>query len=297
MPKIAYIEKRFNSTSKVVIEQANAIIDEYRLQGFDLTLRQLYYQFVARDLIPNKFTEYKRIGSIVNDARLAGLIDWDALKDMTRNLRGLQHWSSPTQILDAAIRGYRRNMWETQSEYVEVWIEKDALIGVIEAVCNEFDVSYFSCRGYTSQSEMWNAAQRIESVAAGKHATILHFGDHDPSGMDMTRDIRDRLDLFLPGLVNVTRVALTMDQIDEYDPPPNYAKLTDSRANDYIAEYGDSSWELDALEPAVIANLIRESIEPLRDLPAWNETKSLESEHRSLLGTLRNDLANRIGEA
>lgn len=98
MPKISYIEKRFRSETLEIIDQANAIITEYEAQGFDLTLRQLYYQFVARDLIPNTQRDYKRLGSIVNDARLAGLIDWASIVDRTRNLRALGHFESIERI-------------------------------------------------------------------------------------------------------------------------------------------------------------------------------------------------------
>src|SRR5512139_1588276 len=161
MPKVCYVPKSFSSNSMSIIEKANEIIAEYARLGFDLTLRQLYYQFVSRALIPNKDTEYKRLGSIINDARLAGLIDWDAITDRTRNLRSLSHWDDPGDIIYSAARSYHINRWEDQEYRVEVWIEKDALVGVIEGVCTDLDIPYFSCRGYTSQSEMWAAAQRL----------------------------------------------------------------------------------------------------------------------------------------
>jgi len=271
MPKIAYKNFNFAKATNAVIYQANEIIEDYQAQGFELTLRQLYYQFVARALIPNTEQSYKRIGSIINDARLAGLIDWDALEDRTRNLRGRTHWNSPSDIMDAVGRSYFKNMWSNQEYRPEVWIEKDALIGVIEGVCNELDVPYFSCRGYTSQSEMWRAGQRLERhVKNGQQPLLFHLGDHDPSGMDMSRDIADRLELFMGG-TQFNRIALNMDQIAQYGPPPNPAKIEDSRAAGYIKLYGRESWELDALEPRVLADLIRSHIESYRDLTKWNE--------------------------
>lgn len=282
MPRIAYIEKNFQADTLEVIGQANAIIDDYLAQGYQLTLRQLYYRFVATDLIPNNMRSYKRLGSILNDARLAGHVDWEAIEDRTRNLEEVSHWATPAGIIRAAANSYRVDKWENQPIYVEVWIEKDALAGVFERVCTAEDVPWFSCRGYTSQSEMWSAAQRIANRAGDRDAVVLHFGDHDPSGIDMTRDIQDRLELF-GATVDVERIALNYDQVEEYDPPPNPAKLTDSRAKGYIAKHGRSSWELDALEPTVLAALVREEVHALRDDDRWEVDVEREEEEREAL--------------
>ena len=285
MPKLKYINKDFGAAARETISRANAIITEYAEQGFALTLRQLYYQFVARALIPNTFRSYKRLGTIVSDARLAGLIDWDSIQDRTRNLKRNSHWSSPGQIIRSAASGYEIDKWADQAYRPEVWIEKDALLGVIEGVCVEDDVPYFSCRGYNSQSEMWAASQRmLRSAGDGQQPIVFHLGDHDPSGKDMTRDIEDRLEIFCgTGAIELQRLALNMPQVQEYNPPPNPAKVTDSRAADYIAKYGDESWELDALEPAVLVELVREAIDSIRNHPAWDEAKAEEEEGRRLL--------------
>lgn len=287
-PRRCYVAKNFAPSTLAVIDHANAIIAEYVDQGYDLTLRQLYYQFVSRDLIPNKQSEYKRLGSIVNDARLAGLIDWNAIADRTRNLRSLAHWSDPSEIVEAVADQFRMDKWATQPYRVEVWIEKDALVGVFERVCHELDLPLLSCRGYTSQSEMWGAAQRLRRhAAAGKDVLILHFGDHDPSGIDMTRDIAERLTLFEAPL-DVRRLALNMPQVEEYEPPPNPAKETDSRFMGYIKTYGDESWELDALEPNVLAQLVRDEVFSIRDVDAWAAAVEEEDEHRRLLQAVSN---------
>ena len=283
MPVIAYIDKSFTRASLSVIEKANEICAAYAAQGFDLTLRQLYYQFVARGLLPNKDTEYKRLGQIVNDARLAGLLDWRYIVDRTRNLRALSHWETPGGVLDSAAWGYRTDRWASQPHRVEVWIEKDALVGVIAGVCERLDVPYFSCRGYTSQSELWGAAQRlIRHAKRGQDPIIIHLGDHDPSGIDMTRDIGDRLALF-GAEVTVRRIALNMDQVRHYQPPPNPAKLTDARASGYIARHGDQSWELDALDPATLDALIELTIRDYRDQGLWErESAAMEADRDRL---------------
>jgi len=123
---------KFRKSSLLVIEQANNIIDEYVGEGFDLTLRQLYYQFVARDLITNNQSSYKRIGSIINDARLAGMIDWDSIKDRTREYKDVSHWTSPEEILEVYSEHFKMDTREDQQDYVEVWVEKEALAGIVK---------------------------------------------------------------------------------------------------------------------------------------------------------------------
>lgn len=283
MPRICYQTTNFRPDALAIISTANEILEQYAAQGYDLTLRQLYYQFVSKGLIPNKDTEYKRLGDIISNARMGGMIDWNRIVDRTRELRQLNHWTSPEQIIEACAAQYRRDLWDGQEYYVETWIEKDALIGVLKVAAEKVDIPYFSCRGYTSQSEMWVAARRLlERIGSGRKVIILHLGDHDPSGIDMTRDIHDRLRTFLSyhtesvkpldkGFDNedpldlsmygdhltIERIALNMDQVRLYNPPPNPAKLTDARAQGYIREFGNESWELDALPPDALVELVR----------------------------------------
>jgi hypothetical protein len=284
--KIEFISKRFRLPALILIEKCNDILDRYHNEGYDMTLRQLYYQLVSAGEIPNNQREYNRLGCVVNDARLAGLIDWDYIVDRTRNVRSLAHWETPSDIVEAVSNQYRIDKWEGQEFRPEVWIEKDALAGVFERVCNELDVPMFSCRGYTSQSEMYAASQRFGGYRDdGQTPYILHFGDHDPSGIDMTRDIGDRLQIFETD-VEVNRLALNFDQIQTYKPPPNPAKISDSRAKVYIKRFGSESWELDALPPDVLAALVREQIENLLDANLWQEAVEKEAEQRVILKSI-----------
>jgi hypothetical protein len=293
MPKIEYVPKNFRDDTLIIIDQANAIITEYEAQGFDLTLRQLYYQFVARDLIPNTQRDYKKLGNIINDARLAGLIDWDSIVDRTRNLQARGHWESPEEIIQSAEQGYHIDFWARQEYRPEVWVEKDALIGVFAGVCNELDVPFFACRGYNSQSEMWAASQRfLHYIDDNQTPIILHFGDHDPSGVDMTRDIIDRLELFTEYWgVKVKRLALNWDQVEQYSPPPNPAKISDTRATAYIAEFGEDSWELDAMEPQVLVNLVRDAINDIVDWEIWEEDEERKKADKAQLRKIRKNWA------
>ena len=292
MPEIAYKEINFRAATLRLIEQARAICVSYAQQGYSLTLRQLYYQLVARAVIPNKQTEYKRLGGIVDDARYAGLIDWNHVVDRTRTLRELPHWgdgpeedpgNNAKSFVEAVMPQYRISKWDTQPLRMEVWIEKDALIDVISRPANGLDIPYFACRGYNSTSNAWRAAQRIEGYydQGAERVVILHLGDHDPEGIDMSRDIETRFRTFLVGdgysqgyedatEFEVRRIALNMDQVRRYNPPPNPAKESSSRFDGYVRRFGlTTSWELDALDPPTIDALIRSEVEAERDEALW----------------------------
>ena len=271
-----------------MIELVNQVVDEYSAQGYELTLRQVYYQLVARGYIPNNERSYKNVGSLINDGRLAGLIDWHSVTDRTRNLRSESHWDTPADVIASARYSYNLDKWKGQPNYVEVWVEKDALVDIVGQACSPLDTPYFSCRGYTSQSEMWSAAQRFIRQKQRKKRIIIHLGDHDPSGIDMTRDIQERLEMFGAD-VFVKRVALTMNQIQTYNPPPNPAKITDSRASKYIDQFGDESWELDALEPKVITDLIKKQVTMYRNDAIYRAVCDKESREKEELKMLEHN--------
>lgn len=267
MPKIAYVEARnFKPDTLAILALADQIATDYKRRGFNLTLRQLYYQFIARDFFPNSEKSYDKLGRIVNDGRLAGLIDWTHLEDRGRESYGTD-WAGHTpptfeELIRRAKYGFNLDLWEGQSRRVEVWVEKQALEEVAQRAANSFRVGYFACKGYVSQSEMWAAGRRMrEANRMYRQAPlVLHLGDHDPSGIDMTRDIQERLSMFAETDVEVRRLALNMNQIDELNPPPNPAKVTDSRFEAYREVYGDETWELDAVEPEALITLIKDEI-------------------------------------
>ncbi len=267
-----FIHKKLNAKSMAQVEQANEIIEEYQDAGYTLTLRQLYYQFVSRDLLPNTSGAYHNLGKLINNARLVGEIDWDAIEDRTRFVRSNSHWSDPRSFALSCAGQFYVDMWKNQNYAPEVWIEKDALIGVLEDVCEKWDVPYYACKGYNSQSEAYAAGKRMEkAVDRGQMPIVFHLGDHDPSGIDMTRDNKDRLDMFAGYRIRVERLALNMDQVHRYRPPPNPAKMTDTRSTDYIQKFGHSSWELDALTPQTITKLIEDAVGEIVDLDQWEE--------------------------
>jgi hypothetical protein len=318
MPKIEYESPSGSVLANLsIVADAERICASYAAQGYDLTLRGLYYQFVARGLFPdtrkwvrkpgttdswakadpsdpagtkNASPNYKWLGGILNDARLAGMIDWNHLTDSGRAASQYHGWSSPAAIVESSADSYTIDKWTTQPRIVEVWVEKDALNSVVSRACQAREVTSFACKGYVSASAMWRAARRIERYhQLGQGVTILHLGDHDPSGIDMTRDITDRL-MTMVGADNgragrpqpfrdwgdgrqwleINRIALNMDQIEQYDPPSDPAKLGDSRSQNYIDTYDtDQCWELDALDPPVLDALISGAIEEIVDDEAY----------------------------
>lgn len=282
--------KNFSIDVRLTIQRANSIIAEYQAAGYTLTLRQLYYQFVARGLIPNNMREYKKLGSAVNDGRLAGLIDWDAIEDRTRELSRLPTWESPSEILQSCAAQFRYDAWATQPTRIEVWVEKEALVGVVERICSEWMLPFFACRGYVSQSEQYAASKRfLNYLQDDQDVLVLHMGDHDPSGIDMTRDNRDRIEMFLGDWstrFDLKRIALNEKQVEQYNPPPNPAKLTDSRATKYIERFGDESWELDALDPKVIHALIKKELDTTMDMDAWDDETERREKARKRLAKL-----------
>lgn len=255
----------FRRASAERIALCNAIIAEYRAQDLRLTLRQLYYQLVSRNVVPNTERSYKALGVLVSDARLAGLMDWDAIEDRNRVPEVPLEFENLQDRVESALANYRLPRWSGQEYYVELWVEKAALAGVLKPLADEFHVTLMVNRGYSSQSAMYGAAQRFLEHGA-RQPVLLYLGDHDPSGEDMVRDIRDRLSMFRVRHLDVIKVALTMAQVEKYDPPPNPAKTTDSRAASYIAKHGAHSWEVDALDPATLAALVRAEFSCLLDM-------------------------------
>lgn len=276
--KEKFIEKEFSATSEALIVELNQIITQYAAKGYRLSLRQLYYQMVARDLIENTIQSYKRIGGIVSDARLAGLIDWEMIEDRNREVINPPMWESPAEIVQAAAEQFAINRWKDQDWHVEVMVEKAALEGVLIPVCRELGIRFTANRGYSSSSTMYEAGKRIYRMHSiqGKNLCILYLGDHDPSGIDMTRDVRERLELFSGCDFEVKRLALNYDQIEVLKPPENPAKTTDSRTAAYIAEFGKSSWELDAVSPEQLEQLVTDAVVSLRDEDAWEESLARE---------------------
>lgn len=276
---------RFTTDSLRLIEECNIIIEDYLASDLTMTVRQLYYQLVSANSVPNDEKSYNKVKGIVSKARLAGLMDWDAIEDRARKPDHASEWDSIKDVVGSALRAYRLPRLQGQEDYVEVWCEKDALAGVIKPITDKFHLVLMINRGYSSQSAMYASANRIrenQEEYGCDYSTVLYIGDLDPSGEDMVRDIDDRLRMFeCP--CNVEKLAPNFNQVEEYKLPPNPAKLTDTRAAAFIAEYGYSSWEVDAIPPRVLQALITVAVGRFLDLDKMKTITDKEEEDKKNL--------------
>lgn len=275
--------------NKEKLKTVNQIVDEYRAAGYKLTLRQLYYQLVSRGIIPNLITEYAKLGRLLVKGRMSGHVDWEAIEDRIRTLRIPYFCDGVKDALEDTIGHYRLDRQEGQDNYIEVWVEKDALSGVLSRVTEHYHIRLMVNRGYSSCTAMHDAFQRFRRASNNSQSpNIIYLGDHDPSGLDMIRDIQDRLEEFGVGL-EVKHLAITMDQIEQYNPPPNPAKITDPRAEWYINEHGGVSWEVDAIEPKILHKLLTDEIESLVDMETFQGMLDREDEDKERLSVIAED--------
>lgn len=271
------------------LEVIDAVLADYGRMGIRLTLRQLYYQLVSKNVMPNQQREYKRLGELLSNARLGGLVDWDVIEDRVRAPRSAGEADNIKDVVDYAVAGFRLRRWDAQPEYVELWCEKDALSSVLEPIVADLHVTLMVNRGYSSSTAMYDSAKRIERKRKGRRATVIYLGDFDPSGEDMVRDIDERFRTF--GVdVNVSKLALTPHQVEHYKLPPNPAKLSDSRSPGFIARHGDESFEVDALPPEELQRLVRSAIEGRMDLKKYAAVKGTEDRQRARLTKMVNGL-------
>ncbi len=285
------IKNVWQKNQEELIDQIKGIVEEYLQQEIKLTNRQLYYQLVSKNIIPNADEIYKRICKFLTDGRYAGLIDWEAIEDRGRTPEKHSEWENIQSLIESAIYSYRLPRWRDQDYYVELYCEKEAMESVLKPVADKYHI-YFGCnKGYSSASTMYELAQRIKGeIKKGKETIILYLGDHDPSGLDMVRDIRDRIEEFLtegdesiePNF-EVIQLALNLEQIKKYNPPPNPAKITDPRAKDYIRQFGNKSWELDALEPKLLIGITERGIAEFLDIEKYNLCLKREQKEKEAL--------------
>lgn len=316
----------------------------FKAAGDTMTLRQLYYQLVAQDLIPNHVKVYDKLGKLKDDLVYSGILDWSIFEDRGRKPIYTYYEESVEKSLIRTIDNFAYDRRKGQPIHVEVWTEKDAISGILQRVTSKYTVNLVVNKGYGSSTSMYEAYKRFtRKINDGQKVVILYFGDHDPSGLDMVRDINDRVsymisrgdilddtelekwwdeedltmldivdwddkysplmkllndstsesvkeklyDLFIEGrgkmwlakteTFSIKHIGLTMEQIEEYQPPHNPAKLTDPRAENYIQEFGEVSWEVDAIAPDLMREIVDKEILELTDMDTYNSL--IESEN------------------
>lgn len=258
-----------------LIEIAKDILAE----GHPMTVRQVYYQLVSRQVIKNNRVQYQAVSNALVNARRSGVIPWEWIEDRLRRPRHVSMWAGLPEFAETCRRSYRRDVWETQPGYVEVWLEKDALSGIFEDVLNPYGVTLNVGRGYDGWDSIHNAAERYEEKAV---VTVLYFGDFDPSGEDMVRSLIKRLG-DQGAVPEVIKCALTHEDILRYQLPPDFAKKTDTRTAAFIVKHGDISVELDALPPDVLRERLEEEVSSRMDLKALKVIKKMEAKERAEL--------------
>ena len=281
MVRLAFKDVNLYTKSLMMVERINAILQPYMDRGQRVTLRQLYYRLVAGTAgppIPNTLRSYKNLGNLVSEARLGGYIDWDIIEDRVREPYHAAEFSNLDELSRSALASFRLPRWADQPKHVELWVEKDALAGILAPLAHEYHITLMVNRGYSSQSAMYQASLRFgEAIEDGKDVVLLYMGDHDPSGLDMVRDIKTRMKMFdITSGFKIERIALTWAQIQEYEPPENPVKPKDVRTPKYKEEFGPHCWEVDALPPEVLDAIIRKSVEKNLDKRRMNAMKRQE---------------------
>jgi len=264
-------------SSTEIVKAVKEITSTYRTK---MTLRQIYYRLVARNLIPNNLNSYKNLSRILVTAREKGEISANIMEDRGRtSIGGDFGWDDPTefairrlQSLKECASDYTRRMWEFQEEYIEVWVEKDALSRLVSSACSGYRVKTCVGRGYSSYTYVSDAVNRFLSQE-DKRCTVIYVGDLDPSGLDITRDLGRRMAEYGADHVTIRRIALSHEQVKQYELPPAPVKLTDARAAKFVEKHGNEVWELDALEPNVLQSTIQEEIVKHIDGDLWAETR------------------------
>lgn len=255
-------------------------LDVFKQYDTALTLRQLYYRLVSRQLFPNTINSYKRLSRLMVRAREEGAVPVNCLEDRSRRIlgRGDTNYASAQDFLRRRLASLRESykefklpMWDVQPNYILVSLEKDALSRLVSDIANQYNVRTFPTRGYPSFTYVQRMAGYIRNRLKGKPTVVLYFGDFDPSGVDIERDLSERLGKYEAGDFIVHRVALTRDQIVKYSLPPMPVKRSDARADNFLASYGNESVELDALDPRTLKLMVAQSIASYIDLDAWSK--------------------------
>ena len=268
----SHVNKRARRTKDQTValrELLYAVLDEHH----PMTVRQAYYQLVARQAIDNNRGQYQAISNLLVDMRKAGIVPWAWIEDRNRRPRHVAMWDDLADFGRTVLRSYRRDVWLTQSGLIEVWLEKDALSGIFEDVLASYGVTLNVGRGYDGWDSIHNAADRYE---AGEGVTVLYFGDFDPSGEDMVRSLRERLGM-LGSNPEIVKCALTPEDVRRYNLPPDFTKATDSRRAGFVAKYGDVSVELDALPITILRAQVIQEVEQRMDLLALEATRQQEA--------------------
>jgi hypothetical protein len=294
--------RAFTWTDAQLIKLSRVIETLNELREFKpLTLRQIYYQLVGKGYIENNVSQYGMLSKLIKHARIDGFIAWEDVEDRVRAYHDLTGWDSSDTFIEASVgsflRGYKRDLIQTQEKYLEIWIEKDALSSIFTRVASEYTVPVVVCRGFSSVSFLNDYKRRL--LAQRRLPVLLYFGDFDPSGVEMLSametTLRDELEV---QLVEFKRIGLLKEDIYRYNLPhsPDALKKSDTRAKKHIAEYGELAVELDALPPKILQDKIREAIQNELNPEAFYFEQNREKNEFDKLNRFRAELQELAGK-
>lgn len=274
-----------HAKSEALLKAAHEVLAAHH----PMTVRQVFYALVSRQDIENTRSAYQAVGKALVAARKEGCIPWDWIEDRLRRPREVAMWANLADFADCAVTWYRRDVWQTQPVYVEVWLEKDALSGIFEDVLEPYGVTLNVGRGYDGWDSIKHAADRLldatDRLEDPEAVAVLYFGDFDPSGEDMVRSLRERL-AFFDCRSEIVKCALTANDITRYHLPPDFTKQTDSRRAAFVAQHGDVAVELDALPINVLRARLEDQLSARLDRPALRQAQQVEARDRKRLQTL-----------
>lgn len=343
MARVKYVNKTFQDEKAALVDPIQQVFDEYAAQGYLLNARAIAYRLEGQGIIRKTEESFQRVETVAKEGRDMGLFDWDGLPvDSARALRDYAMWANEAARIASAARNHLTDKWARQENRVEVWAEKEGLLGIIRGACEDEDVPFRALTGYDAigalregarrsmarsargrflmraQDRYANGLERInrfylalvnmdESEIAEEameyykalqpiwmeelgrdvpeqHTTILYIGDHDPSGMNITETVRRDLLKYGAHDFTVRRIAITCEETCENEDPELHsapAKVTDARHRNYVQQHGTTdAWEVESLEPAVLAGRVTAAIQEWRDENAWEEAIEAEEEQR-----------------
>lgn len=272
--------KRVRST-KAEIEKRRAGLFEIVEQMRPMTVRQVFYQATVRGIVDKVESDYDKVQTDLTILRRAGALPYSWLADGTRWMRKPITFSSVEEALNNTARLYRKALWADVDAYVEIWIEKDALAGVVTPVTELYDVPLMVARGYASLSFLHGAAEYI--AALDVPTFIYHLGDFDPSGVNAGEKIEQTLREMAPNAaIHFERLAVTPEQISDWSLPTRPTKSSDSRSKGF----GLISVELDAIVPKDLRDLAEQAIQQHLPPDQFKVLKAAERSEQELLGGL-----------
>lgn len=293
---MAVMKRAWKWTPKQIERSGQVLsITDGLTEYYPLTLRQVYYQLVAKNLIKNTRSRYNMLSTLVKQMRLDGLLPWDVIEDRTRRVSGKRGFNDPDEFIKQKVKGflkgYSRCLVQDQRNYVEIWVEKDALSRIFEDMAWTYCIRCVTCKGFVSTTFVNDYAVRARKAQGqGQRPVILYFGDCDPSGIEMFESTQYSLQYEhnLSG-IDYQRIALNPEQVETYELPISFdaIKTKDTRTPAYRKKYGDIAVELDALHPKLLKELTEEALADVLDIDLMIENQGLQKNDQIKIDRLK----------